>query len=343
MVGQQTSIPVSLEPQHSLPAVQNAFGNSSGTGQAQGLPQSAAGQAVIGNDGGLGQASGQVSGQVSGPLGNGGGLGQASGPPGALGTNGGLGQTAAGASHGVIGNMPPITHTGDPSLIPLIAGTGTTGLKSTAVSARASGLHAPATSSRPSSSRPSSGSSSQVLGPLVTPAKPQGGYLPTLQNWSASRLYDQPHAGPSNPPINNNGTTEPLISCSASTSSEYSHESWTEDPSTNNSGSIPPVLPSMDPSLHQQQYQQHHRRTSNGRVVSNNTQADYEYQPYADAGSSSRGRASSSQEAPLYDEQRRPLNVPPEKGTLVHLDGALYQEPSGEDARSGHEPPAYIE
>ena len=339
MVGQQTSIPVSLEPQHSLPATQNAFGNGSGTGQAQGLPQSTAGQAVIGNDGGLGQTSGQVSGQVSGPLGNGGGLGQASGPPGALGTDGGFGQTTAGASHGVIGNMAPIAHTGDPSLVPLITGIGTTGLRSTAVSARASGLHATATSSRPSSSRPSTGSSSQVLGPPVSPAKPQGGYLPTIQNWSASNLYDQTQAGPSRLP-NNNGTSEPLISSSASTNSEYSHESWTGDALTNhitgdNSGTVPPILPS---SLHQQQYQQQRRRTSTGRVASNNP---HEYQHYADIGSSSVGR--SSQEAPLYDEQRRPSNIPPEKSSVVHLDGALYQEPSGEDPRSGHEPPAYIE
>jgi hypothetical protein len=35
--------------------------------------------------------------------------------------------------------------------------------------------------------------------------------------------------------------------------------------------------------------------------------------------------------------------MPPEKAPLVHLDGALYQEPSGDGSRSGYEPPAYIE
>jgi len=55
------------------------------------------------------------------------------------------------------------------------------------------------------------------------------------------------------------------------------------------------------------------------------------------------GGASSSQEAPLYDEQGRPLNMPPEKVPFVHLDGALYQEHPEDDQRSGYEPPAYIE
>ena len=357
MVGQPASNPVSLEP----PAVQHAFGNSGGTGQAQGPPQSIAGQTINGNDGGLGhasgqfggqvsgqasgqvsgqvsgQASGQISGQVSGPLANDGGLGQASGPSGALGT--GLGQNVAGASHGVIGNMAPIARTGDPSLVPLITGVGSR--------VGASGLLAAATSSRPSSSRPSSGSSSQVLGPLVTPAKPQGGYLPTQQSWNTSHGYGQAHAGPSTPP-NNDVTTEVSISRTASTSSAYSHSSWIGEPSTSyivddNSGSVPPILPSMEASSHQQQqYQQHRQRTSFGRVPSRQV-ANYEYQPYADVGSSSMGGASSSQEAPVYDEQGRPLNISSEKAPLVHLDGALYQESSGDDPRSGNEPPAYIE
>lgn len=324
MVGQPTSNPVSLGPQHSLPAVQNAFGNSSGTGQAQGLPQSTAGQAVTGNDGGLGQASGQAS----GPLGNDGGLGQTSGAPGALGTNGGLGQTVAGASHGV--NMPPIAHTGGPSLIPLVTGIGTR--------AGASGLAA-ATSSRPSSSRPSTGSSSQALGPLVTPAKPQGGYLPTLQSWNTSHGYEQAHAGPSTPP---NNTTKLSISSSATTSSAYSSGSWMGNPPTNHitGGGVPPILPSMEASVHQQQYKQHHRRTSFGRVASRQVTNNADY-----IGSSSVGGVGSSQEAPLYDQQGRlsRLNLPPEKAPLVHLDGALYQEPPGDDPRSGNQPPAYIE
>jgi len=100
----------------------------------------------------------------------------------------------------------------------------------------------------------------------------------------------------------------------------------------------------MEASLHQQQDQQHHRRTF-GRVASRQVtnNADYEYQPYAGIGSSSLGGVSSSQEAPLYDGRGRPLNMPPEKVPLVHLDGALYQESSGDDPRSGYEPPAYIE
>lgn len=335
MVGQPTSIPVTLEPLRSPPALQNASGNSSSTGQAQGPAQSTAGQAVIGNNGGLGQAGGQVS----GPLGNVGGLGQASGPPGA---DGGLGQTAAGASHGVIGNMAPIVRTGDSFLVPLITGIGAT--------AGASGLHAAATSSRPSSSRPSTGSSYQALGPLVTPAKFQGGYHLPTRSWSTDHGFDeQAHAGPSTTPPNNNGAASKVsISSLASTSSAYSHASWNSNSSTNNdnSGSVPPILPSMeDSSSHQQQYQQHLRRTSSGRgasrQVTNN--ADYEYQPYTDVGSSSMGGVDSSQEAPLYDERGRPLDMPPEKAPLVHLDGALYQEPPGDDQRSGYEPPAYIQ
>lgn len=322
MVGQQASIP---PLHHSLSGVQNAFGNnSSGTGQAQGLPQSTVGQAAIGNDGGLGQASGQVGGQVNGPLGS---LGQASGPPGALGTNGGLGQTAAGASHGVMGNMP------------------STGIATTT---GASGLLVAATSSsRPSSSRPSTGSS-QVYGPLVTPAKSHGGYPPALQNYNASQGYGQTLAGPSAP-------LNPKLSVTsvASTSSVYSNSSYIGNSSRNptitkdNSGSVPP-LPSMEASSRQQQqqYQQHHRRNSFGRVaqrqVTNN--AGYEYSPYAEIGSSSMGGGgSSSQEAPIYDEEGRPLNMPSEKVPLVHLDGALYQEGPRDDARSGYEPPAYIE
>ena len=311
MVGQPTSNPVSLDPQHPLPAVQNAFGNSSGIGQAQGPPQSTAGQGIMGNDGGLGQASGQaggqlsgqvsgqasgqvggqvsgqVSGQASGPLGYNGGLGQASGPPGALGTDGGFGQTVAGTGHGVIGNMPSIAQTGDPSLVPLIIGTGT--------AASASGLLAAAAiSSRPSSSRPSTGSSSQALGPLVTPANPQGSYQPTPQSWNTSHGYGQASAGPSTVPKNNGTTTKLSISSVASASSAYSSASWMGN-------------------------------SSSSRNAGDNNRG---------------GGASSSQEAPLYDEQGRPLNMPPEKVPLVHLDGALYQD---DDSRSGYEPPAYIE
>lgn len=337
MVGQSTSTS-SRQPLHPLPGVHNAFGNSSGAGPAQGPPQSTAGQGVVGNDGGLSQARGQVG----RPLSNDGGLGQASGPPGALGTDRGLGQTVAGVSHGVIGNsMPFIAHTGDPSLIPLITGRAT--------SVGASGLHAAVTSSRPSSSRPSTGSSSQVPGPLVTPAKFHGGYLPTLQSWSSSHGYEQAHAGSSTSPNNNDRRLS--TSSKASTSSVYSHSSWIGNSSTNpitddNGDSVPPILPSMEASSHQQQHQKRHQRNSRGRAASRRqvtNNADYEYRPYADIGSSSRGGASSSQEVPLYDEQGRPLNIPPEKAPLVHLDGTLYQEPPGVDPRSGYEPPAYIE
>ena len=249
-------------------------------------------------------------------------------------------QTVAGAGHSVIGGMPPIAHTGDPSLIPLITGIGTT--------PGAAGLLAVANSSRPASSRPSTGSSSQASGPLVTPANPQGSYLPTVQSWNTGHGYEQAYAGPSTSRNNNGNTTKLSISSSASMSSAYSHGSWMGDTSTihntgDNSGSIPPILPSMEASSHQQQYQQ--RRTSFGRVASQQAtnNAGYEYQPYRDGGSSSMGGGSSSQEAPVYDEQGRPLNIPPEKVPLVHLDGALYQEPSTDDSRSGHAPPAYIE
>lgn len=286
------------------------------------------GQTVIGNDGNIGQASSQASGQVSG-----GGLGQASGPPGTLGTNSGLGQTVAGG-HGVIGNLPPISHTGNLSPAPLIAGIGT--------AVAASGVYATAASSRPSSSRPSSGSSSQALGPPVTPANPQGSYPPGLQNRNVSYGYGQAHAGTSDGP----GQTKLSVSSTASGPSAYNRSSWIGSSSTNynagdNSGSLPPALPSMAASSHQPQ---HHRRTSYGPVAPNNT--NYEYQRHPEIGSSSSsmggGAASSSQEAPLYDEQGRPSNMPPEKAPLVHLDGSLYQQPP-RGGSSQYEPPAYIE
>jgi len=102
----------------------------------------------------------------------------------------------------------------------------------------------------------------------------------------------------------------------------------------------------MEASSHQQQQQQDPRRDSFGRVltvrqVTNN--ADYEYRPYSVIGSSSMGGARSSQEVPLYDGRGRPLSMPPEKAPLVHLDGALYQEPSRDHRGSGYELPAYIE
>ena len=338
MVGQPSSNPVTLDSPPST--VQ--------TGQAQGFSQSTAGgQAVIGNNGGLGQASGQVggqasaqvSGQTSGPLGNNGGLGQASGPPGAMGTDGGLGQTVTGG-HGVIGNLAPVAHTGNPSLVPLIAGIGT--------AAAASGVYAATTSSRPSSSRPSTGTSSQALGPLVTSANPQGGYPPGLQTY-VSHGYGQAHAGPSTPLNNNNnnnngpGHTKPLHSSAAGAPSAYRHTS-TKYNAADNSGSVPPALPSMGASSHQQQ----HQRTPFGPQVTTNS-TNYEYQRYPEIGSSSSSMgdagpsSSSSQEVPLYNEEGRPLNMPPEKAPLVHLDGALYQHPPQGNSRPRNEPPAYIE
>jgi hypothetical protein len=339
MVGQPSSDPVTLE---SPPIVQNAFGNIGGTGQAQGFSQSTAGGQTVIHNGGLGQASGQVSGQASGqvsgqtsgPLGNNGGLGQASGPPGAMGTDGGLGQTVAGG-HGVIGNLAPVAHAGNPSLVPLIAGIGT--------AAAASGVYAATTSSRPSSSRPSTGTSSQALGPLVTPANPQGCYPPGLQT-HISHGYGQAHAGPSTPLNSNNksdGHTKPSHSGAAGVPSAYRHTT-TNYNAGDNSGSVPPALPSMAASSHQQQ----HQRTPFGPQVTNST--NYEYQRYPEIGSSSSSMGgadpgSSSQEVPLYNEEGRPLNMPPEKAPLVHLDGALYQHPPEGSSRLRNEPPAYIE
>ena len=295
---------------------QNAFGNGSGTGQAQGLPQSTADQAAIGNGGGLGHASGQSSGL----LGNGGGFGQASG--------------LSGASHGV--NMPSTAYTGDPSLIPLIQ-------RRLTIEGASAGLLAAASSPSPSS-RPSSATSSQVLGPLVTS---------TRQSWITNHGYAQAPSGPSTLRKNNNGS-KLSISSVASTSSAYSNSSWVGDSSTNpvtndNGNNVPqPILPSMEASSSHQQ--QDPRRDSFGRVltvrqVTNN--ADHEYRPYSGVGSSSLGDGGvrSSQEVPVYNEQGRPLNMPPEKAPLVHLDGALYQEPSTprDRLRSGYGPPAYIE
>ena len=314
MVGQPNSILANA-------GGQNTFGNGSGTGQAQGLPQSTSDQAVVGNGGGLGHANGQTSVQVGGSLANGGGMGQASGPPGALGTNG--------ASHGVISNIPPVVYTGDPSLVPLIQ-------RRLTIEGSSSGLLAAAPTSRfspsPSSRPSSSGTSSQVLGPLVTS---------TRQSWITNNGYAQAHSGPSN--LQKNNGSKLSISSVASTSSAYSNSSWVGDPSTkpvtdDNGNNVPPVLPSMEASSHQQQ--QDPRRDSFGRVLTvrqviNN--ADNEYRPYS--GSSSMGGVRASQEVPLYDERGRPLNMPPEKAPLVHLDGALYQD----QRRSGYEPPAYIE
>lgn len=289
MVGRPGSNPVGVEPPYLPPTVQNAFGNGGSSGQGQGLSQSAAGGQVV--IGGLGQ----VSGQASGPLGNVGGLAQACGPPGALGTDGGLGQTVTGG-HGVVGNMLPIAHPANPSLI---AGIGT--------EAAASGVYAAAAAAAASSnSRPSTGSSSQALGPLVSPAKSQGGYPPGLQTHG----YGQAHSGPSSP----------------------------------RNSSVSSVLPSMGASSHQQQQ----RRTSFDPQATNSN--DYEYQRYAGIGSASSSSSSmsgvansSSQEAPLYDEEGRPFKMPPEKAPLVHLDGTLYQQPPSGGSRSGNAPPVYIE
>jgi len=315
-------------------AIGQVFGNDGGLGQASGqvfgndggLGQ-ASGQ-VFGNDGGLGQAGGQVFGndgglgQASGQgvFGNDAGLGQAAGP---LGTDGGLGQTVSGG-HGTVGNLPPIDQTiCDPSLIPLILGIGT-------ATAATSAYATVATSSRPSSSRPSSASSSQPLGPLVTPATPQEDYPPALQNWNANQGYGQAHAGPSGP------TTLPHGS-RATSPSLYSHASYSStNHNADGNGGGAPILPSMGAAI---------PRNSFGRVpslkVTNNT--DYEYHPYAEIDSSSFSTGagpSSQQQAPVYDGKGRPLNILPEKAPLVHLDGALYQQP-----RRGSEtaPPVYFE
>lgn len=339
MVGKPSSNPVSLEPLSLPPAVPNAFG-SGGSGQGQGLSQSTAGgQFAVANDGGLGQAigqvggqaSGQVSGQASGPLANVGGLPQASGPPGALGTGGSLGQAVTGG-HGVVGNLLPIAHTGNPSVVPLIAGVGN--------AAATSGAYAAATSARPSSSR-STESSSQALGPLVTPAKSQGGYPPGLQSWSHG--YGQGHAGPSSPGkkrTNGPGPSKLSLSSTTSVPSAYSHTSYN---TSDNNGSVSSVLPSMGAGSQQQQQQ--HRRTSFGPQATNSNQHYGEIGSSSSSSSMGGAAGSSSQEAPVYDEQGRPLNMPPEKAPLVHLDGALYQQPSRGDStrRSGNAPPAYIE
>ncbi|KAF8808970.1 hypothetical protein BYT27DRAFT_6529697 [Phlegmacium glaucopus] len=330
---------------------QGVFGNDGGVGQA-----SAQGQGIFSNDGGLGQASGQGAfgndmglGQSTtgghGIFGNDAGLGQASGP---LGTDGGLGQTVSGG-HGVIGNLPPIaSNIGDPSFIPLIVGIGT--------AAAASGAYATAaTSSRPSSSRPSTGSSSQP-GPLVTIAKPHGGYPPALQNWNASHGFGQAQAGPSTSSNNNSNrgdgpgpSTNLPYDSRASTPSVYSHASYIGNSSTpyngGDSSSGAPSLPSMG-AIHSSNQQQKHPHRPFGRVpslqVTNNT--DYDYQPYTEIGSSSLSMGSGpSQQAPSYDGKGRPLNMPPEKAPLVHLDGGLYEEPPSSGPRTANAPPAYIE
>jgi len=121
--------------------------------------------------------------------------------------------------------------------------------------------------------------------------------------------------------------------------SAYSRTSYNTG---DNNGRVSSILPSMGASSQQQQQQ--HRRTSFGPQATNSNQH------YGEIGSSSSfsmggAAGSSSQEAPVYDERGRPLNMPPEKAPLVRLDGALYQQPSRGDStrRSGNAPPAYIE
>ena len=283
MIGQPSSNPDTLESPPP-PTIQ--------TGQVQGFSQpTAGGQTVIENNGGLGQASDQTS----EPLGNNGGLPQASGPPGAMGTDGVLGQTVTG-SHGVVGNLAPVAHTGNPSLVPLIAGIET--------AAAASGVYAATTSS--SSSRPSTGTSSQALGPLVTSANPQG---------------DPGHTKASHPST----AYAPLA---------YRH-TWTNYNAGDNSGSVASALPLMGASSHQQQ----HQPTPFGPQETNSTNHEYQRHPEIGSSPSSMGDPgpSSSQEVPLYNEEGRPLNMPPEKAPLVYLNGVLYQRPSEGNSRSKNE------
>ena len=375
MVGLPSSNPVSLSLQDQSAAVQNVYGNNGGSGQAPGpqsMTQSTASQAAVGNNGGLSQGvtqgpvandGGLSQGVTQGPvgndggltqatgqgattgghgvLGNNGGLGQAAGPSGTVGTDGGLGQTVSGGGNGVVSNLPPITHN-DPSIIPLIAGIG--------AAAAASGVYAAATSSRPSSSRPSSSSSSQ---PLITSPKPQGNYPTALQNWNAVHGYGQAQAGPSTSSNNDNGVG-PSRGSPHSSISAYSHSSWVGNSSTrhkmgegsSSSGGVPGILPSMGAAASSSQ--QRPRHTSFSRLplqVTNNS--DDEYQPYTDTGPSSftmgASSSSNSDQVPSYDGKGRPSNMLPEKAPIVHLDGALYQQPPRGGPRAETAPPDYME
>lgn len=181
------------------------------------------------------------------------------------------------------------------------------------------GTAAATTPSRPSSSRPSTGSSSHApFGPLVTPAIHQGGYPPALQNWNATWNANHEYADPSTPSNINTPWT-------------------TSDDGNGSVGGVSPILSPIGRSSSQYQHYQQHQRS---RVASNNTNYEY-HQSYVEMDSPH--PSSFSQEAPSYDEQGRPLNnIPPEKPPLVHLDGALYQQPRASSS-SGNEPPAYIE
>lgn len=74
---------------------------------------------------------------------------------------------------------------------------------------------------------------------------------------------------------------------------------------------------------------------------------DDEYQPYTDIGSLSftmgASSSSNSDQVPSYDGKGRPANMLPEKAPIVHLDGALYQQPPRGGPRSGTAPPDYME
>lgn len=365
MVGQQSSDPFSIGPTYTdptVPVVSNAFGNAGGSGQQAAGPQAMsqsmanARPAVIGNDGGLGQASGQGAfgnlgqsishaqpaaigndgglgqgiGQGGGGLGqgigqgaygHGGGLGQGMGQAtqGGFGNDGGLGQSTAGG-HGIIGNPSSAAH--NPSVI--IAGIG--------AAAGASGVYAATSSPRSSSSRPST-ASLQPIGPLIVPGEPQAGYLPA--NWNANHGYGQAYAGPSTSSDNNNNSGGGAVrkSSVASTQSTYSRTSWFAGDDNPGAGSS-----SRQQQAHQ--YQQHPRNAF-GRVPPLQvTNTSYEY-PSAEAGASS--SMDSSAQAPSYDGKGRPLNMHPEKPPLVHLDGGAYQQPTTDRARSENEPPAYMD
>ena len=227
-----------------------AFGYDGGVSQAIGPAQPAA----IGNDGGVSQAIGQAQ---PAAIGNDGGLGQGIGQ-GVYGNDGGLGQA--------IGN--PSAHTGDPSVIPLLAGIG--------AAATASGIYAAATTRRRSStrSRPSTASSESIGPPVVpAPAKSQVSYLPT--NWNANHEFGQAYAGPSTSAsvqvTNNTDEYDPFADMDASSSINFLVQAPTYD------GKRRPLnmLPEKAPLLHLDgsRYQQpstNRPRSENGPPAYNN-------------------------------------------------------------------------
>ncbi|KAF8912173.1 hypothetical protein CPB84DRAFT_760336 [Gymnopilus junonius] len=134
------------------------------------------------------QAVGLEGGQAIGPQSQQPSTSNSVGPYQSSGNEIGQQPSSTGNDVGRVPNQPPLQHLRNPSLTPLLAGVGA------AAAAGGAGAALTASNTRPNSSRPSSSASSQLMGPLVTPAQTQGyvpnsTYPPALQNWTNAQGY----------------------------------------------------------------------------------------------------------------------------------------------------------